>query len=348
MHIARDVVLAPYTTFELGGPARAFVEVANDDELREALSLQMPTFILGGGSNLVISDRGFDGLVIKIASRGVEERDGLLDVAAGEPWEPFVARAVASGLAGVECLSGIPGLVGATPIQNVGAYGQEVSQTMVSVRTIDADSGEVRERSNAECAFQYRHSLFKESAQREIVTRVRFRLTPGGGPTIHYPELERAMHGLPMTLASVRDKVLTLRRSKSMVLDPSDPNRRSAGSFFMNPIVTSAVADEVCARALHDGVIKEAREMPRFPAEQGMVKLAAGWLIERSGMKKGTRRGNVGISSNHALQLVHHGGGSADELVALAREIVATVHQRFGVTLRPEPVLLGFRDGEAL
>jgi UDP-N-acetylmuramate dehydrogenase len=344
MHIARDVSLAPYTTFELGGPARAFVEVASEEELREALSLKMPTFVLGGGSNLVVSERGFDGLVIKIASRGIEERDGLLDVAAGEPWDPFVARAVERGLAGVECLSGIPGLVGATPIQNVGAYGQEVSHTIVSVRTIDALTGEVRERSNAECGFQYRHSLFKESAKSEIVTRVRFKLTPGGGPTIHYPELEKAMHGTPMTLASVRSKVIALRRSKSMVLDPNDPNRRSAGSFFMNPIVSAAKADDVCARALAAGIIQEAREMPRFPADAGNVKLAAGWLIERSGMKKGTRRGNVGISSNHALQLVHHGSGSADELIALAREIVATVRDRFDVTLRPEPVLLGFGE----
>jgi UDP-N-acetylmuramate dehydrogenase len=344
VRVASDVTLARYTTFELGGPARALAEVANEDELREALSLRMPTFILGGGSNLVVSDRGYDGLVIKIASRGIEERDGILDVAAGEPWEPFVARAVEAGLAGVECLSGIPGLIGATPIQNVGAYGQEVAQTIVSVRTIDALTGDVRERSNAECGFAYRHSLFKESAQHEIVTRVRFRLTPGGPPSLRYPELEKAMHGLPMTLAAVRDKVIALRRSKSMVLDPDDPNRRSAGSFFMNPIVSSAKSDEVCARALADGVIREPREMPRFPADPGMVKLAAGWLIERSGMKKGTRRGNVGISSNHALQLVHHGGGSADELIALAREIVQTVRARFDVTLRPEPVLLGFDE----
>jgi len=344
VHLARDVVLAPHTTFELGGPARAFVEVTTEEELREALSLKMPTFVLGGGSNLVVSDRGFDGLVIKIASRGITERDGVLDVAAGEPWEPFVARAVRDGLAGVECLSGIPGLVGATPIQNVGAYGQEVAQTIVSVRTIHALTGEVRERTNSECGFRYRHSLFKETAKDEIVTSVRFQLLAAGAPTLHYPELEKAMHGTPITLASVRDKVISLRRSKSMVLDPNDPNRRSAGSFFMNPIVSVAKADEVCARALTDGVVREAREMPRFPCDDGMVKLAAGWLIERSGMKKGTRRGNVGISSNHALQLVHHGGGSADELIALAREIVATVHGRFGVTLRPEPVFLGFGE----
>ena len=235
MQPERDVSLARYTTFELGGPTRAFVEVHSEEELREALSLRMPTFVLGGGSNLVVSDRGFDGLVIKIASRGIEERDGLLDVAAGEPWEPFVERAVRDDLAGVECLSGIPGLVGATPIQNVGAYGQEVAQTIDSVRTVHALTGEVRERRAAECGFQYRHSLFKESAQHEIVTRVRFRLVRGCAPVLRYPELEKAMHGAPVTLASVRDKVISLRRSKSMVLDASDPNRRSAGSFFMKP-----------------------------------------------------------------------------------------------------------------
>lgn len=351
MHIARNVSLAKYTTFELGGPARYFVSAHSEEELRDALAfaneLSLPVFVLGGGSNLVVSDRGFEGLVVHIRSRGVKvhEQRGqtLLDVEAGEAWDPFVERTVNDGLAGLECLSGIPGSVGATPIQNVGAYGQEVAQTIVAVRTLDAKTGEVRKRMPAECGFRYRHSFFKEPEGRgEIVTRVTFALGKGA-PTIRYPELERALHGQAPTLAAVRAKVIELRRSKSMVLDANDENRRSAGSFFTNPIVAPAMVDEVVRRALDAGVIADAKEMPRFP-EGERVKLSAGWLIERAGMQKGSRRGNVGISSKHALALVHHGGGTAAELLALAREVVAAVRDRFAVTLVPEPVMLGFDE----
>jgi len=355
MHIARNVSLASYTTFELGGPARYFVSAHGEEELRDALAfareLSLPLFVLGGGSNLVVADRGFDGLVVHIRSRGVQtHKKGsltLLEVEAGEAWDPFVERTVNAGLAGLECLSGIPGSVGATPIQNVGAYGQEVAQTIVSVRTLDATTGEIRTRLPSECGFRYRHSIFKEpSASAEIVTRVTFGLAEGP-PTIRYPELERALGGATQSLAVVRAKVIELRRSKSMVIDPTDENRRSAGSFFTNPIVDPAMADEVARRALADGIITDPKEMPRFP-EGARVKLSAGWLIERAGMVKGTRRGNVGISSKHALGLVHHGGGSATELVALAREVVAAVRHKFGVTLVPEPVLLGFGAGEGV
>jgi UDP-N-acetylmuramate dehydrogenase len=333
MKLERDVPLAPLTTFELGGPARAMCTVTNEDELREALSLKMPTFILGGGSNLVVSDRGFDGLVVRIAMRGVRIGDEI-QVEAGEPWDPFVEAMVDAGLTGVECLSGIPGMVGATPIQNVGAYGQEVAQTITRVRSVDVATGEVRERTPEECGFRYRHSSYKE--WNEVVTRVTFKLTREQ-PVLRYPELERAMSSKTPSLREVRDTVIKLRRGKSMVIDANDPNRRSAGSFFTNPIVDPAVADAISA---------ELPNMPRFPGENGGVKLSAGWLIERAGMSKGTRRGNVGISSNHALALVHHGGGSANELLALAREVVAAVRDRFHVTLRPEPVLLGFTAEE--
>ncbi|MGZ3474979.1 MAG: UDP-N-acetylmuramate dehydrogenase, partial [Polyangiales bacterium] len=224
--------------------------------------------------------------------------------------------------------SGIPGLAGATPIQNVGAYGQEVAETIVCVRTIDPRTLETRERTNAECGFSYRHSIFKGGLD-EIVTEVVFELRPGGAPSIKYPELEKALTA--HDLATVRDTVIRLRRSKSMVVDPSDPNRRSAGSFFVNPIVPIAQAEAI-------GIA----EMPRFPAQSGHVKLSAGWLIERSGMAKGTRRGNVGISSKHALALVHHGNGTAAELMALAREVQTAVRDRFGVELHPEPVRVGF------
>lgn len=333
MELERDVPLAPLTTFELGGPARAMCTVTNEDELRAAIALGMPMFVLGGGSNLVVADRGFDGLVVRVAMRGVAVRELDVDAAAGEPWDDFVAAMVREGLTGIECLSGIPGLVGATPIQNVGAYGQEVAQTIVRVRSIDVATGEVRERTAEECGFRYRHSLFKQ--WNEVVTRVTFRFTRGA-PELRYPELQRAMSGTP-SLAEVRETVIKLRRGKSMVIDESDPNRRSAGSFFTNPIVPPAKADELTA-AFPD--------MPRFAGEDSAVKLSAGWLIERAGMTKGTRRGNVGISGKHALALVHHGGGSAHELLALAREVVTTVVDRFGVTLRPEPILLGFTSDE--
>ena len=334
MELERDVSLAPLTTFELGGPARALCTVTTEDELRAAIALGIPMFVLGGGSNLVVADRGFDGLVVRIAMRGITMRPGdEVEAAAGEPWDDFVAAIVARGLTGVECLSGIPGHVGATPIQNVGAYGQEVAQTIVRVRSIDLQTGEVRERTGDECGFRYRHSLFK--SWNEIVTRVTFRFS-SGAPELRYPELQRAMSGTP-TLPEVRDTVIKLRRGKSMVIDPNDPNRRSAGSFFTNPIVPLEKADALTATF---------PEMPRFPGEDDAVKLSAGWLIERAGMAKGTRRGNVGISSKHALALVHHGGGTSLELLALAREVVAAVHTRFGVTLRPEPILLGFTTDE--
>jgi UDP-N-acetylmuramate dehydrogenase len=333
MKLEHNVRLAPFTTFELGGPARAMCSVASEDDLREAIALKMPLFILGGGSNLVVSDRGFDGLVARIASRGIRLSGDVVEVEAGEPWDPFVAQMVEAGLSGIECLSGIPGSVGATPIQNVGAYGQEVAQTILRVRSVDAETGEIRERTPDECGFRYRHSAFK--TWNEIVTRVTFKLSRNP-PALRYPELQRAVKAEP-SLREVRDTVIKLRRSKSMVIDANDPNRRSAGSFFTNPIVPVAKADEIAASF---------PEMPRFAGEDGGVKLSAGWLIERAGMVKGTRRGNVGISSNHALALVHHGGGSALELVALAREVVAAVVSKFGVTLRPEPVLLGFTTDE--
>ena len=353
--VRRDVALAPYTTFELGGAAQFFCEAHNEDELREALDFararSLPVAVLGGGSNLVVSDSGFSGLIVRLALRSIAAHAGndrtTLVVAAGEPWDALVARTVADDLAGLECLAGIPGLAGATPIQNVGAYGQEVGETITKVRSLDRATGEVRERSAAECRFRYRSSIFKDEAlDREIVTAVTFALTPGGAPSVRYPELAKALHDASAgaSLAAVRDTVLRLRRSKSMVLDPADDNRRSAGSFFTNPIVSDVQADDVAARARALGIDAP---MPRFPSE-GQAKLAAGWLIERAGFTKGTRRGPVGLSSRHALALVHHGGGTTAALLDFAREIVAGVEARFGVRLHPEPVFLGFGAGDPL
>jgi UDP-N-acetylmuramate dehydrogenase len=340
--ILDGVPLAPLTTLEVGGRARHFVDAGDEPTLVEALRWAtergLRVAVLGGGSNLVVSDAGFDGLVIRVAPRGCRFQslpDGTtaLVAAAGEPWDALVADAVARGLAGLECLSGIPGLAGATPIQNVGAYGQEVADTIRAVRVLDRATLQVRELDAAACGFGYRDSRFKRAPEAFVVLGVTFALQPGGPPALRYPELTAAVGAAP-TLAEVRAAVLALRARKSMVLRAGDPNRRSAGSFFTNPIVDAAVADEVARRA-------NSAQMPRFPAGAGRVKLSAGWLIEQAGFTKGTRRGAVGTSTAHALALVNLGGARADELLALAGEIVAAVRERLGVGLTPEPVLLG-------
>ena len=365
LRLTSDVPLAPRTTFELGGAARFLIEVGSEDALIDALrwgqARAVPVFLLGGGSNVVVSDRGFDGLVVVLALRGVTLRDECgrvsLRASAGEPWDELVARAVEADLAGIECLSGIPGLAGATPVQNVGAYGQEVADTIASVRTVDRKTLDVRTRAAVACGFGYRRSRFQVGAGRdEVVTEVTYALSPNGAPCLRYPELARAVResgGDAPGLRAVRDAVVSLRRSKSMVLDAGDPNRRSAGSFFVNPIVAREVADEIAARACEAGVIARSNELPRFDVvERGggardLVKLSAGWLIERAGFPKGTRAGAVGVSSRHALALVHHGGGTARELVAFACRVRDAVDARFGVRLRPEPVIVG-DDLEAL
>jgi len=357
LDIRHQAPLAPRTTLELGGPAAHFVTVRGDEDLREALGWArregLPVALLGGGSNLVVADEGFPGLVLHLAQRGVRFRQlgkkVLVSARAGESWDEFVATTVDEGLAGVECLSGIPGSTGATPIQNVGAYGQEVAETVVAVRALDLTSLRERTFSSEQCAFAYRSSFWRRQPGRFAVLEVTFALTAGGAPTLRYPELVkkvgRSHARVPLT--EVREAVLALRRSKSMLLDSGDPNRRSAGSFFVNPVVSSKTAAAVVARALELGVAASPEEVPRHPAPRG-VKLSAGWLIEASGFPKGTRRGAVGLSSRHALALVHHGGGTAGELLAFAREIRDGVAGRFGITLQPEPVFLGFGSTEPL
>ena len=353
-----DVPLAPLTTLELGGNARHLVEAADDDTVIEALrwaeARGLPALILGGGSNVVVADRGWDGLVVRIATRGRRFAESsatwdgavTLTAAAGEPWDDVVADTVARGLAGLECLSGIPGLVGATPIQNVGAYGQEVADTIRSVTVVERASQRIAELAPAACAFAYRDSAFKHDPDRFVVLAVTFALRPGGAPTLRYGELADTLAkggraSPPPTLAEVRAAVLALRRKKSMLIVDGDPNRRSVGSFFTNPIVGAAEADTVAARAVALGAIARPDEMPRWPAAGGAVKLSAGWLIERAGIRKGQRRGAVGVSTAHALALVHLGGGSTAELLELAREVRDAVHGRFAMTLLPEPTMIG-------
>jgi len=345
--------LAPLSTLGVGGPARYYARVTSEDAVREgvawARARDLPLFVLGGGSNVVLSDEGHPGLVLHLATRGIASRpagDAVeLTAEAGEPWDDLVAGAVAQGWAGLECLSGIPGLVGATPIQNVGAYGQEVGETVSSVEALDLQTGRVERLTSAQCGFAYRDSRFKSADKgRFIVLRVTYALRPGGPPAVRYAELARSLEeralGAP-SLAQVRETVIGLRRRKSMVLDPDDPNARSVGSFFTNPIVPAAVADDLEAALRRDGVLGEGERPPRFPAGDGRVKLSAAWLIERSGLAKGYQRGKVGLSSRHTLAIVNRGGAAASDVVALAREVRARVQDRFGVTLVPEPVFVG-------
>lgn len=337
------VSLAIHCTLRVGGAARFFVEAANEADVLEAVEWArdraLPVHVLGGGSNLVVADDGVDGLVLKIALRGVTVREaaGAVEVtaAAGEPWDDLVRLTVEHGWAGIECLSGIPGRVGATPIQNVGAYGQEVSDTVIAVRALDLEARCVVTLPPGECGFGYRDSLFKNRAPgRFVVLAVTYRLIPGGPPNIGYADIAREVGTARPTLAQVRETVLRVRRSKSMVLEAGDPNARSCGSFFLNPIVEASALAAIDVRATGLG-------MPRWPQPDGRVKLSAAWLIERAGFARGQVDGPVGLSSRHSLAIVCHDGARARHVVAFARRVRAGVEGRFGVRLRPEPVFWG-------
>ncbi|MET0592634.1 MAG: UDP-N-acetylmuramate dehydrogenase [Polyangiaceae bacterium] len=355
--IQQDVALAPMTTLGVGGAARFFLDASTEEQIETALAWAaargIDVTLFGGGSNVLVSDRGFNGLAIRVRVRGVEEKepDGdrvLCEVGAGEELDRIVVHAIESGYAGLECLSGIPGYVGATPIQNVGAYGQEISDTIVSVRTLDRTTRRVAIFDNSACRFSYRHSVFKgEARDRYVVLGVTLALVDGGVPRVHYPEIARELSlrgGDPNSLADVRAVVLAVRRSKSMVVDPADPNRNSAGSFFVNPTVTPEQADEIEHRAR--AAAFEAQAMPRYPVGD-RVKLSAAWLIERAGFAKGTTDGAVGISTRHALAIVNRGGASASDVYGFARRVKDAVFEAFGVSLAAEPVLVGFNEQEA-
>lgn len=341
----REIPLAPLTTLGVGGPARYFLEAKSVPAARRALawaeSRGLPVFVLGGGSNVVVADRGFQGLVLRTAISGtrseVSGSEARIEAGAGESWDGLVSRAVEEGWAGIECLSGIPGLVGATPIQNVGAYGQEVAETVEEVEAIDRATGELVRIPADRCGFSYRHSHFKEHPDRHLITRVRFRLRTGGPPALRYEELESAVSGNP-TLGEVRKTVLRIRSSKGMVVDPEDPDSRSGGSFFLNPILSP----EALARL--EESLPEEREPPRYRVEGG-YKVPAAWLIEEAGFPRGFRWKGVGLSSKHALALVNRGGATARQVRTLAGRIQERVRERFGVDLEPEPRFVGF-DGE--
>ena len=323
--------LAPLTTLRLGGPAQGLVEAHSEDELIEVVRGRTPALLLAGGSNVVIADEGVPGTVVLVRTRGIERRGDLLVVQAGEPWDELVARCVQSGLQGFECLSGIPGSTGATPIQNVGAYGQEVAETVAWVRVYDRETDAVTTLDAADCGFEYRRSVFKYR-DRWTVLAVAFRMTESelSGP-LRYAELARTLDvpvGGRAPLADVRAAVLRLRRGKGMVIDPDDPDSVSAGSFFTNPILTHEAWSQL-------------PDAPAFPEPDGRIKTSAAWLIERAGFTRGYGDGRAGISSKHTLALINRGEATTAELMALAREIAGGVRAKFGVDLVPEPVLVG-------
>ena len=331
------VPLAPLTTLRLGGPAATVVEAHSDEDLVEAVRAcdagGEPVLVLAGGSNVVIADKGFAGTVVRVMTHGIERNGTALTVAAGEPWDDVVAATVDDGLAGVECLSGIPGSTGATPIQNVGAYGQDVAQTVTRVRVYDRDRDAIEDLPAEALGFAYRTSALRYH-DRRLVLSVTFELTASdtSGP-LRYAELARTVGADRAPLHDVRAAVLELRRGKGMVIDPGDPDSVSAGSFFTNPILEG---DAFAALAQRAG-----DEPPRFPEPHGRVKTSAAWLIERAGFHKGDTRGAVGISTKHSLALINRGGATTAELIGFAREIAAGVRERFGVELHPEPILVG-------
>lgn len=349
MVLAEQVTLAAYTTLRLGGPARRFVEAVTTDELvgeiRAADRRGEPVLVLGGGSNLVISDDGFAGTVVHVATRGVDViGDGVLRAQAGEEWDPFVARCVRAGLAGVECLSGIPGRLGATPIQNVGAYGQDVSETITEVRAYDRATGAIVSLDRTACGFTYRSSVFK-GADRYVVLDVTFALDESAeSAPVRYAELARALDVAPgarVPLAAARAAVLGLRRRKGMVIDPADPDTRSAGSFFTNPILDPDQLTGLEKRVAER--LGRAAAFPRYPEPDGRTKTSAAWLIEQAGFAKGHARGPVRISTKHTLALTNPDGARTADLLDLAREVRDGVRAAFGVALVNEPVLVGVR-----
>jgi UDP-N-acetylmuramate dehydrogenase len=348
MQFLEHIPLAPYTTFQIGGPARWFAEAASEDDIAAGIAFaaerRLPLFVLGGGSNLLVSDAGFSGLVLRIALEGItsiqENGRVIVSSAAGEDWDGLVAYAVGAGYAGFECLSGIPGTVGGTPVQNVGAYGQEVSQTIVTVRAFDRTTGVFVDLSATACGFSYRRSIFN-TAQKEryIVSRVDYALHENGPANFVYADLARyfaANNQASPTLAEVREAVRTIRAQKGMLLVDGNADCRSAGSFFKNPIVPATVIDSLAEEL---GV--EKRTIPAYPAQDGEVKLSAAWLIERAGFQKGYALGNAGVSSRHTLALINRGGASAADIIALRDQVTDAVASRFGVRLEPEPVWLG-------
>jgi UDP-N-acetylmuramate dehydrogenase len=350
MLIRENVPLAPLTTLGVGGPARYLAEAGSEAEVIAAVEFarerDLPLFVLGGGSNLVVADAGFPGLVLKIAITGVAQRETtsgnvIFSAGAGVEWDTLVKNTVAADCAGLECLSGIPGTVGGTPVQNVGAYGQEVSQTVEQVRVLDLQSLEAHTLSNADCGFGYRSSIFNttERGRRFVILSVSFALRPGGEPALRYPELKVFVcsSGRELSLARVRDAVREIRHRKAMLIVPGEEDARSAGSFFKNPVLPKDFVHELLMRLLPRGL-----HLQIYDAGESYYKISAAWLVEHAGFAKGYTLGHTGISRKHALAIVNRGGATAAEIIALKDEIQGRVFSEFEVQLEPEPVFVGF------
>ena len=368
MEILENIPLAPLTTLGIGGAARYFVEVRTAEDAREAVlwsrEYGRPLFILGGGSNLVVADEGWPGVVAHVAIGGIERRPAgdeiLYDAGAGCVWDELVERAVGEECAGVECLSGIPGTVGGTPVQNVGAYGQEVSGTIRRVEALDLGTMEFVSLENGECGFGYRCSRFNLGDRgRYMILRVTFGLQGGGSPCLRYADLRSRFEGCARpSLGQVRQAVLEIRRRKAMVVEAAEPDSRSAGSFFKNPVITrehlARIAEQYEAEepsagnAQPDPTVRVSKEcpaelrVPGFEAGDGMIKIPAAWLVEQAGVHRGFQLGPVAVSAKHALALVNRGGARAADLLKLMRLVQARVRERFGIELEAEPVFVGF------
>ncbi|MGI4853633.1 MAG: UDP-N-acetylmuramate dehydrogenase [Janthinobacterium lividum] len=347
MNLQEHISLAQRTTLGVGGLARWFVDARTEADIADAMHFaheqSLPVFVLGGGSNLLVSDAGFKGLVLHVQLPGIKQvepqHDGvLLRAAAGESWDALVQFAVDHDLAGMECLAGIPGTVGGTPVQNVGAYGQEVAETIHSLRCFDTRTSSFVELSNRDCGFAYRTSLLNTSERgRYVITRVDFHLSPGGAPKLAYADLRRHFPAdSKPSLTEVAEAVRTIRRAKGMVVDPADPNSRSAGSFFRNPVISNDVLP-----LLAEGTGVALDNIPNWPAGDGSKKLPAAWLLERAGFVRGYTLGRAGISAKHTLALINRGDATAGDIVALRDRIIATVQERFGIQLEQEPVSVG-------
>ncbi len=347
--VQENISLAPFTTLKVGGKARFFVSAETEEQVLEAIAFaeeyDLNVFILGGGSNVLIADAGFDGLVVQINLQGIEtaEKDGSIYVTAqaGEDWDEFVAFCVGKNLQGIECLSGIPGFVGGTPVQNVGAYGQEVSETITTVRAFDRKSREILELTNADCGFQYRRSIFNtKEKNRFIVLAVTFALKTGGKPKIVYKDLLDFFCDKTPTLAETREAVCRIRAEKAMLVRQGGVDSNSVGSFFKNPVVSKSDFERIVEIAKKMGF----ENVPHFPVGEENIKIPAAWLIEKSGFRKGYAKGRAGLSSRHTLALINRGSASAAEILRLKDEIQAKVKNTFNTELKVEPVFIGFDE----
>jgi UDP-N-acetylmuramate dehydrogenase len=336
--IKQDVPLAELTTFKIGGKARFFVVAKSEEDVLKAFNLAKENdwklFVLGGGSNVLIADEGFDGLVLHINLKGIKFNENLVTASAGEDWDDFVKLCVEKDLQGIECLSGIPGFVGGTPVQNVGAYGQEVSETIENVRVFDRKTEEIYEISNADCKFSYRKSLFNsDEKNRFIVLAVTFKLIPNGKPKIVYKDLVNYFKNKKPSLAETREVVCKIRAEKGMLVRQGGLDSQSAGSFFKNPIIEKTKYEKLC-----DGLDEK---VPKFDFDENNFKVPSAWLIEKAGFTKGFKLGNAGISEKHSLALTNRGNATATEIIELKNEIQKQIKEKFEIELLPEPILVG-------